>query len=843
MIKILLFGIVFSILLVMMAPEIAFADHNNPKNEKKSAYLFSFAGNGPSQIQDSWFENFLASNNGVNHESAYNYLNIEPTSIDRKECDKKTKSGNWDICNKHNYLRNENSGADKVVRTWWRIQTQYAQTFDSYPLLDAKERNAKILLFGYSFGGYSATLIADDDRNLNVNFDLVWLIDPVGHAGTRYPIDHIPYSGKIREFSSNVKKIVVVYQKQSAWPSDIASDIKFQSKGPIETTVYECPENKKSDCHSYIKEQLVGQDRVKELLQKWMNQKPLLSSPDTLFLYPGESFKVTAFDPLTRWDSNPKLKFRLGPGTNQETEPISVSESTSFKWIPSWTPGLLSSDMELKLIPGNYGVTWSDNEGYIKVIGIREDNSIYQTSCTSYSGLHYGPGCQGWVDLKDGDASGFREFFVTESSPNSGIFELWVLDNENKVHHAITYGSWETISKEGFAKEVVAVNVGSGLIRKNHVFVIDSDDKVQFRSRAFSSAVWEPLWSPLSERGFAKEIFVTAPRESPSTPEQFNVWVIDIDGAVHHKLCKPTCSGSESWNSLSERGFAKEIFVTNIHEDSYNVWVIGTDDEVYFKSTEQGPGPYYEPTWSDWESLGGNVKQIAVATTGTGNYHHLYAIDKDDSVQHKYWDGSTWSGWWALSEPGFAKQISVTGYNLWVIDSQNTIQRALMEHKKGLESTAEFKPLYKGTYVLELIVEDNGWPCDYCTDGGAGQDAARGALGKYDIKPITLIVKGGSDDDPENPLSLNIPSWVKFIAEMWSKGLIGDAEFAEAMRFLVNTNVIVIPDLPESGQTGRADIPEWIKFNAEQWSKNLLSDSEFVNGIKWIIENGIINMN
>ena len=385
------------------------------------------------------------------------------------------------------------------------------------------------------------------------------------------------------------------------------------------------------------------------------------------------------------------------------------------------------------------------------------------------------------------------------------------------------------------------------IIRKNHVFVIDSDDKVQFRSRSFNSPVWETSWSPLSDNGFAKEIFVTAPRgtgESPGPPEQFNVWVIDIDGAVHHKLCKPTCSGSESWNSLSEPDFAKEIVVTNIHDDYYNVWVIGTDDEVYFKSTERGPGPYYEPTWSDWESLGGNVKQIAVATTGTGiNNHHLYAIDKDDSVQHKYWDGSTWSGWEALSEPGFAKQISVTGYNLWVIDSQNTIQHALMEHKRGLESTAEFKPLSKGTYVLELIVEDNGWPCDYCTDGGAGQDAARGALGKYDIKPITLIVKGGSDDDPENPLSLNIPSWVKFIAEMWSKGLIGDAEFAEAMRFLVNTNVIVIPDLPESGQTGRADIPEWIKFDAEQWSKNLLSDSEFVNGIKWIIENGIINLN
>ena len=129
-----------------------------------------------------------------------------------------------------------------------------------------------------------------------------------------------------------------------------------------------------------------------------------------------------------------------------------------------------------------------------------------------------------------------------------------------------------------------------------------------------------------------------------------------------------------------------------------------------------------------------------------------------------------------------------------------------------------------------------------------------GAKGDWDIKTIKVIVRGGGGDDYEDPLgpwdpldpndprNMRIPSWIKFIAEQWSKGLIGDAEFANAIRFLVNANVIVIPDLPEAGQADRDDIPQWIKFNAEQWVNGALSDSEFVSGIKWIIENGIIQL-
>jgi len=57
---------------------------------------------------------------------------------------------------------------------WTGIVADYAA------LWEERDPNRRIILAGYSFGGASATFIADDDDNRPVIFDLVWLADPVG---------------------------------------------------------------------------------------------------------------------------------------------------------------------------------------------------------------------------------------------------------------------------------------------------------------------------------------------------------------------------------------------------------------------------------------------------------------------------------------------------------------------------------------------------------------------------------------------------------------------------------------------------------------------------------------
>jgi len=366
-------------------------------------------------------------------------------------------------------------------------------------------------------------------------------------------------------------------------------------------------------------------------------------------------------------------------------------------------------------------------------------------------------------------------------------------------------------------------------------------------------------WDNFSGPDFAKEIFVTtAVDQLFAQAPRYDVWVIDNDGAVQRK-------GGDSFNWSDWElldGSAKQIFVTTtmipfLPTPRYDVWIITTNNDVQHKWLNFG-----ETSWSGWESLGVDAKEIFVTTDISGIRNDVFVIDRNGAVQHQLLVNNIGSGWELVSNSNFATEIVVTpdiegpGQIVWVIDNDGAVHNNRITIESGILHTAEFNdPNWSSgkTYDLELIVEDNGWPCDYCT--GANEAAARGALGMWDIKTIELTIRGGgggvdSDPlgpwdplDPNDPRNMRIPSWIKFIAEQWSKGLIGDAEFANAIRFLVNSNVIVIPDLPEAGQADRDDIPQWIKFNAEQWANGALSDSEFVSGIKWIIENGIIQLN
>jgi len=359
---------------------------------------------------------------------------------------------------------------------------------------------------------------------------------------------------------------------------------------------------------------------------------------------------------------------------------------------------------------------------------------------------------------------------------------------------------------------------------------------------------------------------------------ELDVYVIGTDGNLYHRAFDGN-SWSDKWDNFGGAGKAsspKEIFVFNDDNNGLDyVFILGSDDAIYY--FREVPFDY------GWHELSepGFAKEIFVSK-GSLNYlqqymPEIFVIGNDGAVYHKKMTlirpatPTGWSEWESLSDPDFAKKIFVTTGSqdetqreketeMWVIGMDNAIYHSKwIPNSNYIKSTAEFYDLSwlpGKTYFLELIVEDNGWPCDYCT--GVNQDAAKGALGKYDIKKIQLIVRGGGggddDDIPEDPLgpldpldpddprNMRIPSWTKFIAEQWSKGLIADAEFANAIKFLVNSNVIVIPNIPEAGQTEKDDIPEWIKFNAAQWSKGFISDSEFVSGIKWIIENRIITL-
>ena len=91
-----------------------------------------------------------------------------------------------------------------------------------------------------------------------------------------------------------------------------------------------------------------------------------------------------------------------------------------------------------------------------------------------------------------------------------------------------------------------------------------------------------------------------------------------------------------------------------------------------------------------------------------------------------------------------------------------------------------------------------------------------------------------------------IPSWIKNNAGWWASGMITEDEFLKGIEYLINNNIILIDStidekayIPtDTSATNR--VPDWVKNNASWWAEDLIGDFDFLNGIKYLINKGII---
>jgi len=88
---------------------------------------------------------------------------------------------------------------------------------------------------------------------------------------------------------------------------------------------------------------------------------------------------------------------------------------------------------------------------------------------------------------------------------------------------------------------------------------------------------------------------------------------------------------------------------------------------------------------------------------------------------------------------------------------------------------------------------------------------------------------------------IKIPNWIKNNAGWWADGLIEDADFVSGIQYLINEEIMTIPQT-QSGQSTQQAIPNWIKNNAGWWADGLIEDADFVSGIQYLITNGIMHV-
>ena len=75
---------------------------------------------------------------------------------------------------------------------------------------------------------------------------------------------------------------------------------------------------------------------------------------------------------------------------------------------------------------------------------------------------------------------------------------------------------------------------------------------------------------------------------------------------------------------------------------------------------------------------------------------------------------------------------------------------------------------------------------------------------------------------------------------LWANEQIKDHTFVSSIQYLIEQNILQIPDLPETSSQNFSGVPMWVKNIAGQWADDLISDDEFIKSIEYLIEKGII---
>jgi len=110
-------------------------------------------------------------------------------------------------------------------------------------------------------------------------------------------------------------------------------------------------------------------------------------------------------------------------------------------------------------------------------------------------------------------------------------------------------------------------------------------------------------------------------------------------------------------------------------------------------------------------------------------------------------------------------------------------------------------------------------------------------LVEEEISGIEEILETKEIEIPTNEIT--VPSWIKNNAGWWYDGTINDEAFVQGIRYLINEEIMTIPQT-ESGESSGNEIPSWIKNNAGWWAEDAIDDKTFVQAIQYLITNGIL---
>jgi len=154
----------------------------------------------------------------------------------------------------------------------------------------------------------------------------------------------------------------------------------------------------------------------------------------------------------------------------------------------------------------------------------------------------------------------------------------------------------------------------------------------------------------------------------------------------------------------------------------------------------------------------------------------------------------------------------------------NNIADPANQEKQGTLFFADSEVGVKETFLNKIISKK--WSQEKFDMLLSRASDSSGAKADYSDRKSFLTTVNYSD--------VEIPSWVKDVAGFWCGNEIDNASFIEAIQYLINNDVIMVPATTSSG-SGAQEIPNWIKNNVCWWSQGLITNSVFASGLQYFI--------
>ena len=89
----------------------------------------------------------------------------------------------------------------------------------------------------------------------------------------------------------------------------------------------------------------------------------------------------------------------------------------------------------------------------------------------------------------------------------------------------------------------------------------------------------------------------------------------------------------------------------------------------------------------------------------------------------------------------------------------------------------------------------------------------------------------------------SVPEWVKDSTNWWTLTKISDQDFLNSLEYMIENNIIKIPEDKIFENNNELKMMSWIRNNLSIWSQNTSSDDEFFKSTQWLIKNKLININ